>query len=74
MIAESKEKLKAKTLHIFDTANWKVNGETIASTLTDKLKADYGGIEYIDKGRFMEYELTTLPKFAFKIDGIEILT
>ena len=74
LITESKEKLKAKTLHIFDTANWKVNGETIASTLTDKLKADYGGIEYIDKGRFMEYELTTLPKFAFKIDGIEILT
>ena len=74
LIAESKEKLKAKTLHIFDTTNWKVNGETIASTMTEELKDDYGGIEYIDKGRFMEYELTTLPKFAFKIDGIEILT
>lgn len=74
LIAESKEKLKAKTLHIFDTANWKVNGETIASTLTDELKADYGGIEYINNGQFAEYELTTLPKFTFKIDGIEILT
>lgn len=74
LIVESKEKLKAKTLHIFDTANWKVNGETIASTLTDELKADYGGVEYIENGRFIEYELTTLPKFAFKIDGIEILT
>lgn len=52
MIAESKEKLKAKTLHIFDTANWKVNGETIASTLTDKLKADYGGITEIGEGAF----------------------
>ena len=74
LVAETQEKLKSKTLHIFDTANWKVNGETITSTLTDELKADYGGKEYIDKGRFMEYELTTLPKFAFKIDGIEILT
>lgn len=74
LTAETKEKLKAKTLHIFDTANWKVNGETIASTLTAEFKADYGGVEYIENGRFMEYELATLPKFAFKIDGIEILT
>lgn len=74
LVAETQEKLKSKTLHIFDTANWKVNGETIASTLTAEFKADYGGVEYIANGRFMEYELTTLPKFAFKIDGIEILT
>ena len=74
LIAESKEKLKAKTLHIFDTTNWKVYGETITSTATDDLRTDYGGVEYIEKGRFVEYELTPIPKFAFKIDGIEILS
>lgn len=72
-INESNEKIKAKTLHIFDIKNWKVNGETIASTLTDEFKGAYGGKEFIAEGRFMEYELTSMPKFAFKIDGIEIL-
>ena len=74
LIAETQEKLKSKTIHIFDTANWKVNGETIASTATDNLRIDYGGVEYIEKGRFVECELTPTPKFAFKIDGIEILS
>lgn len=74
LIAETQEKMKSKTLHIFDTANWKVNGETIASTATDDLRIDYGGVEYIEKGRFVEYELTPIPKYAFKIDGIEILS
>lgn len=74
LVAETQEKLKSKTLHIFDTANWKVNDETIASTANDDLRTDYGDIEFIDKGRFVEYEITTIPKFAFKIDGIEILS
>lgn len=73
LVTEIQEKLKSDTLHIFDTANWKVNGETIASTATEELKTDYGGVEYIKKGRFVECELTPIPKFAFKIDGIEIL-
>ena len=74
LVAETQEKLKSGSLHVFDTANWKVNGETIASTATDDLRIDYGGVEYIEKGRFVEYELTPIPKFAFKIDGIEILS
>lgn len=74
LVAETQEKLKSKTLHIFDTANWMVDGETITSTATDDLRTDYGGVEYIEKGRFVEYELTPIPKFAFKIDGIEILS
>jgi basic membrane protein A len=73
LIIKANEEFISGKRFVFDTANWKVNGETIASTLTDELKADYGGVEYIDNGRFMEYELTTLPKFAFKIDEIEIL-
>ena len=74
LVTEIQENLKSKTLHIFDTDNWKVNGETIVSTATDDLRTDYGGVEYIEKGRFVEYELTPIPKFAFKIDGIEILS
>ena len=74
LVTETQEKLKSKKIHIFDTANWKVGGETIASTAIDDLLTDYGGVEYIEKGRFVEYELTPIPKFAFKIDGIEILS
>ena len=74
LVTEIQENLKSKTLHIFDTTNWKVDGETITSTATDDLRTDYGGVEYIEKGRFVEYELTPIPKFAFKIDGIEILS
>lgn len=74
LVNEIQEKLKSDMLHIFDTANWKVSGETIASTATEILRVDYSGVEYIEKGRFVEYELTPIPKFAFKIDGIEILS
>ena len=72
-VINANEQIISGNFFVFDTANWKVNGETIASTLIDEFKADYGGVEYIENGRFMEYELTTLPKFAFQIDGIEIL-
>ncbi len=72
-VSKVEKQLKNNTLHEFDISTWTVNGQTITSTATDNLAEEYFGVEYINNGYFMEYELTSSPKFNFLIDGISQL-
>ncbi len=67
-VAAAWEAIDSGELHVFDTASWTVDGETVTST------ADidgFYGVEYISEdGYFMESELASAPAFTFIIDGI----
>ena len=73
LVSQAKEDLKLRKLYVFDIDNWKVNNKTIVTTLTDDLKTEYGGNEFIKDGHFIEYEMFAVPRFLFNIDEIEIL-
>lgn len=64
--------LKAGTVHVFDTANFKVAGNTLTSYLADV--DDFGDFvgetEVISNGYFHESEYRSAPYFDLRIDGI----
>ncbi len=62
--------LEEKTVHVFDTTTWAVDGKSVTTTVSDELSGDYYGVEFIGDGYFKEYELSSSPHFAFRIDGI----
>ena len=64
--------IKDGSLHIFDTANFTVGGETITSYLALDTDGDFVGDvgEAIADGVFSESTLRSAPYFALRIDGI----
>ncbi len=64
--------LKAGTVHVFDTANFTVGGQTLTSYLADV--DDFGDFkgetEVISNGYFHESEYRSAPYFDLRIDGI----
>ena len=68
--AEAAQKLIDKSLYVFNTSSLTVAGERIETTASEELYDTYFGVEYISDGRFMENELSSSPKFEFRIDGI----
>ena len=74
-IAEVKAALEAGTIHVFDTANFTVGGETLTSYMADvdtdpNYEAD---TEVIIDGYFHESEMRSAPYFDLRIDGITLL-
>ena len=74
-IAEVKAQLLDGTLNVFDTANWTVAGETLASYMADvDSDAAYEkDTEVIDGGVFYESKFRSAPYFDIEIDGINLL-
>ena len=64
--------LKAGTVHVFDTANFTVGGNTLTSYLADvdDLGDFVGETEVISNGYFHESEYRSAPYFDLRIDGI----
>ena len=74
-IAEVKAALESGTIHVFDTANFTVGGETLTSYMADvntdpNYEAD---TEVILDGYFHESEMRSAPYFDLRIDGITLL-
>ena len=74
-IAEVKAALETGTIHVFDTANFTVGGETLTSYMADvntdpNYEAD---TEVILDGYFHESEMRSAPYFNLRIDGITLL-
>ena len=67
--------LEAGTVHVFDTANFTVGGETLTSYLADvDTDPDYTpDTEVISDGYFHESEKRSAPYFDLRIDGITLL-
>ena len=74
-LAEVQAALEAGTLHVFDTANFTVNGETLTNYLADvDTDAAYTpDTEVIADGYFHESEYRSAPYFDLQIDGITLL-
>ena len=74
-IAEVKAALEAGSIHVFDTANFTVGGETLTSYMADvDTDANYeGDTEVILDGYFHESEMRSAPYFDLRIDGITLL-
>ena len=74
-IDEAAAKLKSGDLHVFDTANFTVNGENLTSYLADvDTDANYEpDTEVIKDGYFHESEYRSAPYFDLRIDGITTL-
>lgn len=74
-IAEAEKKLADGTLHVFDTATFTVNGETLTSYMADvDTDADYtADTEVVSDGYFHESEMRSAPYFNVFIDGITTL-
>jgi len=69
-VAEVEEGLKNGTLHIFDAANFTINGATPTEILAD-LDGDYTPeTNMLIDGYFHESEVRCAPYFAVMIDGI----
>lgn len=62
-VAQVETAIKNGELHVFDTATWTVNGETLTTY-------EKNGVEYISDGYFHESEYASAPAFDIKIDGI----
>lgn len=73
-VEEIESALAVKTLHIFDTSTFTVNGYS----LEDLVKSDEENFgkyeEYVFDGYFHESEIDAAPSFDLKIDGIRELT
>lgn len=71
-VAEVEAALKDGTLHVFDTANFTVNGETVTSFMAIDIDGDFVGDvgEAIEDGIFYESTLRSAPYFSLRIDGI----
>ena len=74
-IAEVKAGLEDGSIHVFDTAAFTVNGETLTSYLADvdTDPAYEGDTEVIKDGYFSESEFRSAPYFDLRIDGITLL-
>ena len=74
-IEEAKAAIENGTLHVFDTANFTVGGETLESYMADvDTDPDYtADTEVIADGYFHESEFRSAPYFDLQIDGIELL-
>lgn len=74
-IAEVKKALEDGTLHVFDTAAFKVGDKTLDSYLADvDTDANYeADTEVISDGYFHESEMRSAPYFDLRIDGITTL-
>ncbi len=74
-IADAKAKLIAGEIHVFDTANFTVEGKTLDSYLADvDTDANYEkDTEVISDGYFHESEFRSAPYFDINIDGITLL-
>ena len=74
-IAEVKAALEAGNIHVFDTANFTVGGETLTSYMADvDTDANYeADTEVILDGYFHESEMRSAPYFDLRIDGITLL-
>ena len=74
-IAEVKAALEAGTIHVFDTANFTVGGETLTSYMADvDTDANYeADTEVVLDGYFHESEMRSAPYFDLRIDGITLL-
>ncbi len=74
-LEEVKAALEAGTLHVFDTATFTVNGETVTTYTADvDDMGDYvGDTEVIKDGYFHESEYRSAPYFDLRIDGINFL-
>ena len=74
-IDEAAAKLKSGELHVFDTANFTVEGKQLESYLADvDTDPEYTpDTEAIKDGYFHESEYRSAPYFDLKIDGIEEL-
>ncbi len=74
-IAEAQAALESGELHVFDTAAFTVNGETVESYMADvDTDADYtADTEAVADGYFHESEYRSAPYFDLQIDGIELL-
>ena len=76
-IAEAEKAMNAGTLHVFDTATFTVNGETLTSYMADvDTDAEYtADTEVITDGYFAESgsEFRSAPYFDLQIDGISLL-
>lgn len=75
-ITEVKAKLESGEIHVFDTANFTVNGEALTTYLADV--DDMGDFvpetEAIKDGYFHESEFRSAPYFDVTIDGITLLS
>jgi len=71
-VAEVEAALKDGTLHVFDTANFTVGGETVTTYLAIDTDGDWVGDtgEAIVDGIFEESVLRSAPYFGLRIDGI----
>jgi basic membrane protein A len=74
-VAEVEAALKDGTLHVFDTANFTVEGETVTSYMAIDTDGDWVGDtgEAITDGIFYESTLRSAPYFGLRIDGINEL-
>ncbi len=74
-IAEIQKQLEDGTLHVFDTAKFTVNGETLTTYQADvDTDANYTpDTEVIKDGFFHESEYRSAPYFDLRIDGITLL-
>jgi basic membrane protein A len=62
-VVEVEDAIMDGSLHVFDTATWTVDGETLDTY-------EKNGIEYISDGYFHESEYGSAPAFDIAIDGI----
>ena len=74
-LADVKAKLLDGSINVFDTANWTVAGETLASYMADvDTDADFAkDTEAIEGGVFYESKHRSAPYFDVEIDGINLL-
>ena len=74
-IAKAEEAFRAGTLHVFDTANFTRDGETLTSYMADvdTDPAYTPDTEVIADGYFHESEFRSAPYFDLQIDGISLL-
>jgi basic membrane protein A len=74
-IAEVKAGLEDGSIHVFDTANFTVDGKALDSYMADvDTDAAYeGDTEVIADGFFHESEYRSAPYFDLQIDGINLL-
>ena len=74
-LAEVTAALESGETHVFDTATFTVNGETVTSYMADvdTDEAYTGDTEVVSDGYFHESEYRSAPYFDLRIDGITLL-
>ena len=77
-IAKARDELKAGTRHVFDTANFTVNGQPLTEYYVGQEKDEAGnitkqGTNVVINGIFEESYIMSAPYFDLTIDGITFL-